>query len=272
MEKACLYMKHLNSLMLNAISPIIIVALIFLFSGFGFAQVGEQIDIGDDGFNPLTDDITKKIPSLEVLIDSAIINSHRLKYWDKEISISEYELKTTKREWANTLAVTGNVSEGQWTSLSFLEDQFDNTVGTLGTTSQTRYSVGVSFRLPLMTVVDYNNQTKIAKMRIESKMEQMLQDKKAIRAEVINLYNELVIQQRMLQLDIDNLEYLSLATDMADIEYHQNKINLFDMSRFRDNLARARYRYVQTKINFINAYVMLQEVTGVRFSELNNWE
>ncbi len=272
MVKACLYMRP-HDLFSHKIGSFIFLMLWLLaFPLVGLAQVGEQIDIGDDGFNPLTDDITKKIPSLEVLIDSATINSHRLKYWDKEIGISEYELKTTRREWSNSFALTANVSEGQWTSLSFLEDQFDNTVGTLGTTSQTRYSVGVSFRLPVMTVVDYNNQTKIAKMRIESKMEQKLQDQKAIRAEVINLYNELVIQQRMLQLDIDNLEYLVLATDMADIEYHQNKINLFDMSRFRDNLARARYRYVQTKINFINAYVMLQEVTGVKFSELNNWE
>lgn len=236
------------------------------------AQVGEEVDLGEEGFNPLTDDITKKIPELEELIEAAISNSHRLRYWDKEISISKYELKTTKRDWANYMAISGDVREGAWTSLTFVEDQMGNEVGTLGTTNQTRYAIGVSFRLPIMSVVDYNNQTKLAKMKIESKMEQKLEDQKSIRAEVINLYNELVIQQRMLQLDIDNIEYSILTSEMAEKEYQNNKISLADLSRVRDNLARARYRYVRTKIDFINAYVMLQEVTGVKFSELNNWE
>jgi len=233
---------------------------------------GESINLGDEGFNPLTDDITKKIPSLEVLIDSAIYNSHRLRYWDKEISINEYELKTTKRDWANYFSIGGDVKEGKWTSLTFVEDQMGNEVGTLGSTNQTRYSVGITFRVPVIKALDYKNQTKIAKMKIESKMEQRLLDQKAIRAEVINLYNELVIQQKMLKLDIDNIEYSTLTTEMADKEYQNNNISLADMSRVRDNLARARYRYVRTKINFINAYVMLQEVTGVKFSDLNNWE
>lgn len=239
-----------------------------------YGQVGESISINDedDGFNPLTDDITKKIPSLEVLIDSAIFNSHRLRYWDKEISISEYELKTTKRDWSKYFSLNGDYKEGSWTSLTYVEDQFGNEVGTLGSTNQSRYSVGVTFRVPIINIYDYSNQTKIAKMRIESKMEQKLDEQKSIRADVINLYNELVIQQKMLSLDIDNIEYLTLTTEMADKEYQNNKITLVDMSRARDNLARARYRYVQTKINFINAYVMLQELTGVKFADLNNWE
>lgn len=233
---------------------------------------GESVDLGDEGFNPLTDDITKKIPTLDVLVDSAVYNSHRLRYWDKEISITEYELKTQKRDWANYFAIGGDYKEGSWTSLTFVEDQFGNSVGTLGSTNQSRYNIGVSFRLPIMGVVDYNNQVKIAKMRIESKMEQKFEEQKSIRTEVINLYNELVIQQKMLMLDIDNIEYLTLTTEMADKEYQNNNISLADMARVRDNLARARYRYVRTKINFINAYVMLQEVTGVRFADLNNWE
>lgn len=254
----------------------------FLFIGFlclyfvpfnAFSQgVGESVNLGDDEFSSLTDDITKKIPALEVLIDSAVYNSHRLRYWDKEISITEYELKTQKRDWANYFAISGDYKEGSWTSLTFVEDQAGNSVGTLGSTNQSRYNVGISLRLPVIDIVDYKNKVKISKMKIESKMEQRLEERQSIRTEVINLYNELVIQQKMLMLDIDNIEYLTLTTEMADREYQNNNISLADMARVRDNLARARYRYVRTKINFINAYVMLQEVTGVKFADLNNWE
>lgn len=238
-----------------------------------FAQgSGEAVDLGDDGFNPLTDDITKKIPELELLIDAAVQNSHRLKYWDKQISISEYNLKTSKRDWARYLSFSGSVQEGSWTSLSYVEDQLGNSVGTLGSTDQTRWSVGLAVRLPLINLIDYKNQTNIAKVQIESKMEEKLEAKQNIRAQVITLYNELVIQQKMLQLDIDNIEYQALTSEMAEKEYQQNKITLTDMSRVRDDLSRARGRYVTTKINFINAYVMLQEITGIKFSELNNWE
>jgi len=235
--------------------------------------VGEQINLNKDaGFDPLTDDITKKIPSLEVLIDSAIINSHRMRYWDKEITITEYETKSIKRDWANYFAIGGDYKDGRTTSLVFVEDQMGNEVGTLGTTNQARYSLGITFRIPLIAPLDYNNQIKIGKMKIESKIEQKLTEQQALRTEVINLYNELVINQKMLKLDIDNIEYLELTSEMAGTEYSNNKLSLFDLSRARDNLARARYRYVRTKIMFVNAYVMLQEVTGVTFAELNNWE
>lgn len=238
-----------------------------------FAQgTGEAVDLGGDGFNPLTDDITKKIPTLEVLIDSAIYNSHRLRYWDKEISISEYELKSTKREWSDFIYLQGDVKEGSWTSLVFVEDQMGNEVGTLGTTNQTRYSIGLTMRLPVSTVWDYGNKSKLAKMKIESNMEKKLEDQQNIRAEVINLYNELIIQQNMLKLDIDNIDFGTLTAEMAQRQFQDGKINLADLSRVQDNLARAKYRYVRTKIGFINAYVMLQEISGIKFAELNNWE
>jgi outer membrane protein TolC len=236
------------------------------------AQVGEQVDLGEEGFNPITDDITKKIPTLEVLIESAMMNSHRIRYWDKQIKLSEYNLKTTKRDWARYFSFSGSIQEGSWTSLSMVEDQLGNSIGTLGTTDQTRWSVGLVVRVPLINLIDYKNQTNIAKVEIESKIEEKLEEKRGIRAQVITLYNELVIQQKMLQLDIDNIEYQTLTTEMAEKEYEQNKISLTDMARVNDELSMARGRYVTTKINFINTYVMLQEITGVKFSELNNWE
>lgn len=232
----------------------------------------EVIDLNQNGFNPITDDITKKIPELEALIESAIENSHKLRYLQNQVKMSNYNLKSTRRDWAKYVYFTGNVSEGSASSLTFVEDQFGNSVGTLGTTDQTRWSVGMQVRLPLFNLVNYKNQVNIAKVEIEGKIEQKLDAQKEIRAQVITLYNELVIQQKMLRIDIDNIEYASLASEMAEKEYQQNKISLGEMSRIRDVLSRARSRHVTTKINFINAYVMLQELTGVKFSELNNWE
>ena len=109
-------------------------------------------------------------------------------------------------------------------------------------------------------------------MRVERNIEKMLEDRQAIRANVINLYNEVIIQQNMLRLDIDNIEFSELTAEMADREFQNGKISLADLSRVRDNLARARYRFVDSQTGFINAYVMLQELTGIKFNELNNWE
>jgi len=251
----------------------LIVVCLYLAPDKGYGQgSGESVSLGEEGFNPITDDITKKIPTLEMLIDSAIFNSHRLKYWDKEIAITEYELRSVRKDWSKSILLNGEWREGTTNSLVFIEDQLGNSIGTLGNSNQTRYSVGVSLRLPLLTVLDRGNQIKMSKMSIESKMEQKMEDRKSIRANVINLYNELVIQQNMMRLDIDNIGFATLTAEMADKEFENGKISLPDLSRVRDNLARARYRYVRTKLGFVNAYVMLQEVTGIKFENLNNWE
>jgi outer membrane protein TolC len=247
--------------------------LILLLFLFPLGLIAQNIRVSnEDVFNPLTDDITKKIPPLDVLIDSALINSHRLKYWDKEIKITEYELKSAKRDWAKSLYVTGEVKNGAWTSLVYVQDEFGNSVGTLGTTNQGRYSIGLGLRLPLLDLYDRGNKIKLNKMRVESKIEKMLEDRQSIRANVINLYNEVIIQQNMLKLDIDNIEFSKLTAEMADKEFQNGKISLADLSRVRDNLARARYRFVDSQTGFINAYVMLQELTGIKFNELNNWK
>ncbi|MCD6090954.1 MAG: TolC family protein [Bacteroidales bacterium] len=235
--------------------------------------ISQEIKVSNQSvFNPITDDITKKIPPLEVLIDSALANSHRLKYWDTEIKITEYELKSVKREWTNDIFFTGEGKEGTWTSLVYVQDQYGNEVGTLGTTDQGRYIVGIGMRIPILDIWDRGNKIKLNKMRIERNIEKMLEDKQAIRANVINLFNELLIQQNMLKLDIDNIEFSELTAEMADKEFQNGKISLSDLSRIRDNLNRARYRYVDSQTGFTKAYVMLQELTGIKFNELNNWE
>lgn len=266
-------MKQFNiAIILKSILIIGVLCLYFVPAN-GYTQgSGESVDLGDEGFNPITDDITKKIPSLEMLIDSAIFNSHRLRFWDKEVAISAYELRSAKREWTNYFYVTGEFKDGNTQSLVFIEDQLGNSVGTLGNTDLTRYSFGVMVRMPVYRMWNHNNKTKIAKMQIESNMEKQLEDKKIIRAEVINLYNELVIQQNMLKLDIDNIDFSTLTAEMAKKQFQDGEITLVDMSRVQDNLARARYRYVRTKLGFVNAYVMLQEITGIKFAELNNWK
>jgi outer membrane protein TolC len=250
----------------------IVFASLLLFA-LPFKLDAQDIKVSNENvFNPITDDITKKIPSLDVLIDSALINSHRLKYWDKEIKITEYELKSIKRDWSKSVTLQGMVSEGAWTSLVFIQDEYGNEVGTLGTTNQGRQTVSINLRLPILDLWDRGNLIKIGKMRVERNMEKMLEDRQNIRANVINLYNDLIIQQNMLKLDIDNIEFSELTAEMADREFQNGKIGLDDLSRIRDNLARARYRYVDSKTGFINAYVMLQELTGIKFNELNNWE
>ena len=247
--------------------------ILLLITLFPLNMFSQEISISnEDVFNPLTDDITKKIPTLDVLIDSALINSHRLKYWDKEIKITEYELKSAKRDWTNDIFFLGEGKEGTWTSLTYVQDQYGNEVGTLGSTDQGKYSIGMGLRLPLLNIVDRGNKIKLRKMRVESNIERILEDKQAIRANVINLYNELIIQQNMLKLDIDNIEFSELTAEMADKEFNNGKISLDDLSRIRDNLARARYRFVDSKTGFIKAYIMLQELTGIKFNELNNWQ
>lgn len=240
---------------------------------FPLNLMAQDIQVSNENvFNPLTDDITKIIPPLDVLIDSALYNSHRLRYWDKEIKINEYELKSTKRDWSRNITLQGSGTEGTWTSLVFVQDQYGNEVGTLGTTNQGRYTIGLNLRLPLLDIWDRGNRIKINKMRMESNIEKMLEDRQSIRANVINLYNELIIQQNMLKLDIDNIEFYELTAEMADREFQNGKISLVDLSRVKDALTRAKYRNVDSKTGFINAYIMLQELTGIKFNELNNWE
>lgn len=123
----------------------------------------------DNYFNPLTDDITNKIPPLEILIDSAIANDPNVKTELLQLAIDRYQISSSKRNWTKSLGVQGMLDWGTWYYDD--KDELSNLNRFYLTTSmRTVYEAGVFIKMPINDFYDRRNQINISKKRLEQTM------------------------------------------------------------------------------------------------------
>jgi len=90
-------------------------AMALSFSAFGQLEL-TKTPVSDT----LRPDLTKYIPPLYMLIDSAIANDPETKRWQYESEVFEHEIKVQKKQWMRDLSVGANYTPlvnfmPQWT-------------------------------------------------------------------------------------------------------------------------------------------------------------
>ncbi|MFH1297529.1 MAG: TolC family protein, partial [Bacteroidota bacterium] len=190
-------------------------------------------------FNPIIDDITLRIPPLDDLIDSAIVNSPHVKEIDAEIYLRKYGIKTTRRDiFANFYFDAGlNL---------YYEDALTNTRTNLGDINSVlsnqdnnNYQVGLSIRMPFDDLMDHRNRVKRATKYMEQAFSIREEEIKVIRRDIIEQYNRLIIYQKILKISNDNQIYMSLQMALAEKEFLNGQLSLFELARMNEMNRRA---------------------------------
>lgn len=117
-------------------------------------------------------------------------------------------------------------------------------------------------------IIDRSNLIKAEKYRYEQSYWEKEEQKLFIKKLVIQQYNELILKQKLFK--IANEAYLDakLQANMAEKEFSQGELPLTDYARFRDIRAKSIMQYETSKYEFVLAYMLLQETTGLVFENL----
>jgi outer membrane protein TolC len=243
-----------------------------LFFGQGFFQGGSNNQDSVATFNPFVDDITLRIPPLEDLIDSAIVNSPLLRSQDADIAIWKYKTKTAKREWMQNFFIDGLLQTDYWDSYTQNFDVSNPVI--ISNTFQSyqdnnRALVSVSLRLPMDDFWDRKNRIKTATKEVEKSM--AIKDNQIIelRKLIIVQYNQLIVNQRILKIANENIYAQALQKEMGDKEFLNGQITLYELAYINEMYRKAVTDYEESRFNFYNAYMLLQEFAGIKFNVIN---
>jgi len=217
-------------------------------------------------FNPLLDDITLRIPPLQDLIDSAIIHSPYLKTSDADIAIAKYEIKTTRRQWMTNFYIDAAAYKDFYTGLTTNEVINSNPNQILTDQNNNRLGAGVSIRLPMLAFADLNNQVKNATKKLEKAISVKESQILELRKEMILRYNQLIINQRILKSANENVTYTSLQKDMGEKEFLNGQTTLYELARISEMHRKAVTDFETARSEFYNAYMILQEIVGIKFN------
>ena len=217
-------------------------------------------------FNILNDDLVIVLPPLETIIDSAISNNPAVKLRDLQITINKSKLASERNQLARNIGLQTDVRYGTFNNFSMntSEGQSPSTNATLS--SQLNYGVGAYIKLPFFDLINRKNQIKMATAEVEQAESFAKTQRNELRQIVIKQYNDLIVKHRLLKIKSKYAETSKINMQMVEKEFTNGIISVGEYSRISENVTRTEIDFESSKMEFLTAYMILEEITGIRFN------
>ncbi|MDP2236467.1 MAG: TolC family protein [Bacteroidales bacterium] len=220
-------------------------------------------------FNPLTDDITKRLPSIRVLIDSAVANSPSVKYEEVKADYYYYEQLTQERYWMEHFSFNLDWNWGIWnfhdTQSSSISQNFWVDLNSL----RDNFAVGFYIRFPLASIVDRRNRIAKQKKWQELSFVQREINRQFVVRQVIEAYDMMIQWQNYIRIYNDYRKFTMIQMQMAQNQFLNGEITTAEYTRLKEIQTRGDIEYQQAVAEFSKNYRFLEILTGINFNLIN---
>ena len=233
----------------------IVMTISLLITTLSFSQSG-SVDTKTDASYELL------IPRLEVLIDSALANNGMLGYRVDEIEVKKANLKMKKRYWTRNFGIQGDTRYGTFDNFSS-NVSGPNTVQLSSTTIQTNFGIGLYLKIPVFDVYNRKSDIKQAKAELSQARNLVKFQEDEIKETVIRYYEDLILKQRLLRIRAINLSDAKVNLEMAQKEYTNGQIPLYEYIRISDITSGIETEFEKTKSALMTSKKLLENLTGI---------
>ncbi|MCX6306821.1 MAG: TolC family protein [Bacteroidetes bacterium] len=230
-----------------------------VITAIGLSQPVKRFDLEKDNISNL-------IPPLEVLIDSAIAHNAALKSSQLAVGVNSKALKAYANSWTKNLSLTADVRYGTFTNYS--TDQITN-LAVSTNKSEFRYGVGGTLKFAINDFVDRKNQIGMFKTEVEIARSDYDEKVNQLKKLVIIEYNDLLLKQKLMILSAAKTETVKVNMQMVEKEFRNGVIPLTEFTNMSATVFDSEAAFENARMEFRNAYMMLEETTGMKFNILN---
>ncbi len=221
-------------------------------------------------FNPLTDDITRRLPPLRVLVDSASHNSPTVKYEELKADYYYYEQISAAREWLeyftiNMDAVGGRWGYDDWSRSAPENPSYYSNYSNL-TSWRSAFAAMFYIRMPIGPMIDRRNRINKQKKWIEISLTQSEINKRYLQERVILIYNQMVSAQSEIRIYNDYQQFTLMQMQMAQNEFLNGEIGTGEYTRLKEIETTGKVLYLKAISDFNKNYQTLEVITGMRFN------
>jgi len=206
------------------------------------------------------------LPPLETIIDSAIAKNPYVKFRDLQIVVNSKKLKSDRADWTRDIGFQTDVRFGTFNNFASNVVEGQNPALSSTINSQTNYGIGGYIRIPFYDFINRKNQIKQSKAEIEQAKSYSLVQRDELRQSVIRQYNELIIKQRILRIKTKYVETSRIHMEMVEKSFINGTITLTEYSSLTEIASRAEADFETSKMEFRTAYMILEEIVGMKFN------
>ena len=236
--------------------------ILILFQLTGYSQQSKTIDLS-------IDNIELMLPPLETIIDSAIAKNPNVKSRDLQIKSNTLKLKSDRADWTKNIGFQTDIRYGTFDNFASNVVEGQNPALSSTRNTQTNYGVGAYIRIPFYDFINRKNQINISKAEIEQAKSFSLVQRNELRQQVIRQYNELITKQRLLKIKIKYTETSRTHMQLVEKEFINGAITLTEYSSLTEISSRAESELESAKMEFRTAYMILEEIVGMKFNLSN---
>ena len=230
-----------------------------LSPGTGIAQQGSE-------FDPVRDEISSRIPPLQTLIDTAIARDPYVKFRNLQLIINECKLRASQYDWTRSLGIQFNLGYGNFYNYSSSATTGVTPHDVATNRSETKYNGAFYIYMPLYMVIGRRSQIILAKTEIEQSQNMAEVQRNETRQLVIRQYNDLILKQRLFKLKLKYLETARINLQIVEKEFTNGVIAVTEYTRISEIVSRAEADYEGCRIDFLTAYMVLEEVVHIKFN------
>jgi len=205
-----------------------------------------------------------KFPPLEVVIDSVLNRSAMVNFRNQHIGVKESTLASERIYWSRNLGIQADTRYGNLSNFATSEDGISNTAA-LTTAKQFNYSVGFYLKIPIFDVLNRKNKIKLARLEVDEAKSMAEFQKEEIRQTVIRMYQDLILNQKLLQIRSRSLGDGRVNLQMVEKEFRNGIVPISEYVRIVGMTENLEADYAKAMSEFITSKLMLEDMAGFEF-------
>lgn len=231
------------------IIKILLFKIIFLLPLFLHAQGSVTVEGATMIDNPY------QLPPLELVLQHAMKNSPVLITQAALIDKRAFEVKSAKKEWITAINISLGTQFGSYGN-SVL-DQIN--IG---------YKGGLSINLSLYKILNRNNHVKVFEQDLIIAQGKKDELRRRLKEGVISQYNHLLLLHELVQIRNEAKETALMNQLAAEKEFLAGELLISELARVNQITAKARVEFESARMELKNAFMQLQEITVIEFTEI----
>ena len=177
-----------------------------------------------------------KFPPLNVILDSVLKRSAMVDFRNQHIGVKESTLASERIYWTRNFGVQADTRYGNLSNFATDNDGI-NTTAALTTARQFNYSVGVYLKIPIFDFFNRKNQIKLARLEVDEAKSMAEFTKEEIRQNVIGLYQDLILKQKILKIRSKSLGDARVNMEMVEKEFRNGVVAISEYVRINSMTA-----------------------------------